>query len=91
MILLTSLGEGTRRYIVDEFTQFGTHILSINKGKATTSGMPGLSAARSRKLTIDDAEALEARPRHRDRGARRLRHGRASSAGDRGRACSSPA
>ena len=44
VILLTSLGEGTRRYIVEEFTQFGTNILSINKGKATTSGMPGLSA-----------------------------------------------
>jgi putative ABC transport system permease protein len=58
VILLTSLGEGTRRYIVEEFTQFGTHIMSINKGKATTSGMPGLSAT-VRKLTIDDAEALK--------------------------------
>jgi putative ABC transport system permease protein len=57
VVLLTSLGEGTRRYIVDEFTQFGTHIMSINKGKATTSGVPGLSAT-VRKLTIDDAEAL---------------------------------
>ncbi len=58
VILLTSLGEGTRRFIVEEFTQFGTHILSINKGKATTSGMPGLSAT-VRKLTIEDAEALK--------------------------------
>jgi putative ABC transport system permease protein len=57
VVLLTSLGEGTRRYIVEEFTQFGTHIMSINKGKATTSGVPGLSAT-VRKLTIDDAEAL---------------------------------
>ena len=59
--LLTSLGEGTRRYIVEEFTQFGTHIMSINKGKTTTSGMPGLSAT-VRKLTIEDAEALERVP-----------------------------
>jgi putative ABC transport system permease protein len=58
VILLTSLGEGTRRYIVEEFTQFGTHIMSVNKGKATTSGMPGL-AATVRKLTIEDAEALK--------------------------------
>ena len=58
VILLTSLGAGTRRYIVEEFTQFGTHIMAINKGKATTSGMPGLSAT-VRKLTIEDAEALE--------------------------------
>jgi putative ABC transport system permease protein len=58
VILLTSLGAGTRRYILEEFTQFGTHIMSINKGKATTSGMPGLSAT-VRKLTIEDAEALK--------------------------------
>lgn len=57
VILLTSLGEGTRHYIVAEFTQFGTHILSITKGKTTTSGVPGLSPT-VRKLTIDDAEAL---------------------------------
>jgi putative ABC transport system permease protein len=57
VILLTALGEGTRRYIVEEFTQFGTHILSINKGKATTSGIPGISPT-VRKLTIEDAEAL---------------------------------
>ncbi len=61
VILLTSLGEGARRYIVAEFTQFGTHILSINKGKATTSGVPGISAT-VRKLTIDDAEALRRAP-----------------------------
>jgi putative ABC transport system permease protein len=61
VILLTSLGEGTRHYIVAEFTQFGTHILSVTKGKTTTSGVPGLSAT-VRKLTIDDAEALRRVP-----------------------------
>jgi putative ABC transport system permease protein len=61
VILLTSLGEGTRHYIVAEFTQFGTHILSVTKGKTTTSGMPGLSAT-VRRLTIDDAEALRRVP-----------------------------
>ncbi len=61
VILLTSLGEGTRHYIVAEFTQFGTHILSVTRGKTTTSGMPGLSAT-VRKLTIDDAEALRRVP-----------------------------
>ncbi|MET0619864.1 MAG: ABC transporter permease [Thermoanaerobaculia bacterium] len=59
--MLTSLGEGTRRYIVEEFTQFGTHIMSINKGKATTSGIPGVSPT-VRKLTIEDAEALKRVP-----------------------------
>ena len=61
VILLTSLGEGTRHYIVAEFTQFGTHILSVTKGKTTTSGIPGLSPT-VRKLTIEDAEALRRVP-----------------------------
>ena len=30
VILLTSLGEGTRQYILAEFTQFGSNILAIN-------------------------------------------------------------
>jgi len=57
VILLTSLGEGTRRAILADFTQFGTNIMAINKGRRRTSGMPGIGAT-TRKLTIDDAEAL---------------------------------
>ncbi len=57
VILLTSLGEGTRRAILSDFSQFGTNILAVNKGKRTTSGLPGLGAT-VRKLTIGDAEAL---------------------------------
>jgi putative ABC transport system permease protein len=57
VILLTSLGEGTRRAILADFTQFGTNIMAINKGKRRTSGMPGIGAT-TRKLTIEDAEAL---------------------------------
>ena len=33
VILLTSLGEGTRDYIVSQFTQFGTTLIGINPGK----------------------------------------------------------
>ena len=40
VMLLTSLGEGTRQYILSEFTQFGTNLLQINPGKTTTRGMP---------------------------------------------------
>jgi len=32
VILLTSIGEGTRRYLLAEFTQFGTNILEISPG-----------------------------------------------------------
>ena len=33
VVLLTSLGEGARRYIVAQFSQFGTNVLAINKLK----------------------------------------------------------
>ncbi len=58
VILLTSIGEGTRDYILDQFTQFGTDILAINPGKTMTTGAPGALAGTFRKLTVEDAEAL---------------------------------
>jgi putative ABC transport system permease protein len=58
VLLLTSIGEGTRRYLVAEFTQFGTNILQINPGKTETLGIPGVLGGTTHKLTIDDAEAL---------------------------------
>jgi len=58
VILLTSIGEGTRVYVVSQFTQFGTNILAVNPGKAKTLGIPGVLGGTTRKLTIDDAEAL---------------------------------
>lgn len=58
VILLTSIGEGTRQHILSSFTQFGTNILVIHPGKTMTTGSPGALAGTIRKLTIDDAEAL---------------------------------
>lgn len=58
VILLTSIGEGTREYILAEFTQFGTNVLKINPGKTMTTGSPGALAATIRKLTVEDSEAL---------------------------------
>jgi putative ABC transport system permease protein len=58
VILLTSIGEGTRQYILSEFTQFGTNLLAINPGKTMTTGMPGALGGTIRKLTIEDSEAL---------------------------------
>jgi putative ABC transport system permease protein len=62
VILLTSLGEGTRDYIVTQFTQFGTTLIGINPGKVKTLGMPGVLGGTTHKLTIDDAEALRRIP-----------------------------
>jgi len=58
VILLTSIGEGTRRYILGQFSQFGTNLIAIHPGKAKTSGMPGVFGGTTHHLTIDDAEAL---------------------------------
>ena len=59
VILLTSIGEGTRRYLITEFTQFGTNVLAINPGKTETSGLPGVFGGTTHKLTLDDSEALK--------------------------------
>ena len=59
VVLLTSIGEGTRRYMVGMFSQFGTNILAINPGKTETAGIPGIFGGSTKPLTIDDAEELE--------------------------------
>jgi len=62
VIMLTSLGEGARRYMVAEFSQFGTNVLAVNPGKTETHGIPGVFGGTTQKLTIDDAEALKRIP-----------------------------
>ena len=58
VILLTSVGEGTRRYMLLQFTQFGTNIIAINPGKIETMGMPGVFGGTTHKLSLADAEAI---------------------------------
>jgi putative ABC transport system permease protein len=62
VVLLTSLGEGTRRYIVSQFSQFGTNLMEINPGKVKTFGFAGAFGGTTHKLTIEDAEALRRVP-----------------------------
>ena len=62
VILLTSLGEGTRRYVLSEFSQFGTHLLSVNPGRVKTQGIPGAVGGTTHLLTVDDAEAMRRVP-----------------------------
>lgn len=62
VVLLTSIGEGTRRYMAGQFSQFGTNILSIHPGKSETLGLPGVLGGTTRKLTLADALALERIP-----------------------------
>ena len=62
VILLTSIGEGARQYILSEFTQFGTNLLTVSPGRVETTGLPGAVGATIRKLTIEDALALRRVP-----------------------------
>ena len=62
VLLLTSLGEGTRDYVVGQFTQFGTSLIGVNPGKVKTFGVPGVFGGTTHLLTIDDAEALRRVP-----------------------------
>jgi putative ABC transport system permease protein len=59
VILLTSIGEGVHRFVLSEFTQFGTNVVGISPGKTKTGGAPpsGIPST-ARLLTLEDAESL---------------------------------
>ena len=46
VVLLTSLGEGTRRYIVSQFTQFGTNLMASTPGRSRRSASRARSGER---------------------------------------------
>ncbi len=62
VILLTSIGEGLHRFVIDEFTQFGTNIIAVSPGRIQTHGAPLGAVNTVRPLTIDDALALRRTP-----------------------------
>jgi putative ABC transport system permease protein len=63
VILLTSIGEGIHRYVLGEFTQFGTNVIGVHPGKTKTGGgaLSGLPSS-ARPLSLDDAEVLKRLP-----------------------------
>lgn len=62
VVLLTSIGEGVRRFMLSEFTQFGTNLIGINPGKTSTVGVSGAIINNVRPLSIADEEALRQIP-----------------------------
>jgi putative ABC transport system permease protein len=62
VILLTSIGEGIHRYVLGEFTQFGTNVITIAPGKTKTGGAPSGLPSSARPLSLDDARSLERLP-----------------------------
>lgn len=58
VVLLTAIGEGVQRFVVHEFTQFGTNLIAISPGKTQTFGVSGAIISNVRPLSLDDATAL---------------------------------
>lgn len=63
VVLLTSIGEGIHRYVLEEFTQFGTNVINVAPGKVKTGGTPpsGIPTT-ARLLTMEDVTALKKLP-----------------------------
>jgi putative ABC transport system permease protein len=60
VVVLTALGDGARRFVVNQFASLGTNLIIVLPGRAETSGgFPGaLVGETPRDLTIDDAASL---------------------------------
>ncbi len=58
VVILTGLGAGLQRYLVNQFTQFGTHLIAVMPGKANTTGFSISVVDTRRPLTLRDAESL---------------------------------
>ncbi|MGJ0484131.1 MAG: ABC transporter permease [Methylomicrobium sp.] len=62
VVILTSIGRGIHSFVLAEFTQFGTHLLTVNPGKKSTFGISGATISTVRPLSLDDAAALRKLP-----------------------------
>ncbi len=61
VVVLTSLGEAAREYVVHQFVGLGTNVLAVLPGKVETTGAMGIFGGTTHDLTIDDAVALQRR------------------------------
>lgn len=57
VIVLTALGEGAKRYVVEQFASLGTNIIIVLPGKTETTGSFGIGGVPN-DLTLDDAQAI---------------------------------
>ncbi|MBI4586776.1 MAG: ABC transporter permease [Planctomycetes bacterium] len=62
VVLLTSIGEGIHQFTLNEFTQFGTHLITVTPGLTTTHGVPGAMLGTVRPLSMEDAKKLQEIP-----------------------------
>jgi putative ABC transport system permease protein len=60
VVVLTSLGDGARRYVVEQFSSLGSNLVIVLPGRSATGGFSPANAITTtpRDLTVDDAAAL---------------------------------
>lgn len=60
VVVLTALGDGARRYVVDQFSALGSNLVIVLPGRSATGGFsPANAVTRTpRDLTTDDAASL---------------------------------
>ena len=61
VVVLTALGDGARRYVMNEFSALGSNLVIVLPGRSQTGGFnPGNAITNTpRDLTVDDAQALQ--------------------------------
>lgn len=63
VLMLASLGEGARQYVIGQFESLGTNLLIVLPGRSeTVGGAPPMMGETPRDLTIGDALALATHP-----------------------------
>lgn len=64
VVVLTALGEGARRFVMNQFTALGTNLIIIIPGRSETAGgfIGALVGETPRDLTLDDAASLTTLP-----------------------------
>lgn len=63
IIVLTSLGEGARLFVIQQFQGLGSNLIMVLPGRTeTTGGAPPLLGTTPRDLTVEDALALQHSP-----------------------------
>jgi putative ABC transport system permease protein len=64
VVMLTALGDGARRYVVNEFSSLGSNLVIVLPGRSETGGFNPANAITGtpRDLTVDDARAVARAP-----------------------------
>ncbi|MBK7764751.1 MAG: ABC transporter permease [Sulfuritalea sp.] len=64
VVVLTALGDGARRYVIEQFSSLGSNLVIVLPGRSATGGFSPANAITTtpRDLTVDDAAALSRLP-----------------------------